>query len=57
MEEAKARGIAIGVINTGGAGEPGTACFLTSVSSRKNGDEITSQLVGSGADVILLGGL
>ena len=56
MEEAKARGIAVGVINTGGAGEPGTACFLTSVSSRKNGDEITSQLVASGADVILLGG-
>lgn len=56
MEEAKARGVAVGVINTGGAGEPGTACFLTSVSGRDQGDEITSQLVASGADVILLGG-
>ena len=56
MEEAQARGRAVGVINTGGAGEPGTACFLTSVDGRDNGDEIVAQLVGSGADVILLGG-
>ena len=56
MEEAQARGLAVGVINTGGAGEPGTACFLTSVDARDNGDEIVAQLVASGADVILLGG-
>jgi alkaline phosphatase len=56
MEEAQARGVAVGVINTGGAGEPGTACFLTSVEGRDQGDEIVAQLVASGADVILLGG-
>jgi len=56
MEEAKARGIAVGVINTGGAGEPGTACFLTSVRKRDSADEIVAQLVGSDADLILLGG-
>ena len=56
MEEAKERGLAVGVINTGGAAEPGTACFLTSVADRESGDEIVAQLVASGADVILLGG-
>lgn len=56
MEEAKARGIAVGVVNTGGATEPGTACFLTSVEARDNGEEIVAQLVGSGADVMLVGG-
>lgn len=56
MEEAKERGIAVGVINTGGATEPGTACFLTSVADRESGDEIVAQLVGSGADLILVGG-
>lgn len=56
MEEARARGVAVGVINTGGAGEPGTACFLASVQGRDQGDEIVAQLVASGADVILLGG-
>jgi alkaline phosphatase len=56
MEEAQARGVAVGIINTGGAGEPGTACFLTSVEGRDQGDEIVAQIVASGADVILLGG-
>ena len=56
MEEAKERGIAVGVINTGGAAEPGTACFLTSVADRESGDEIVAQLVESGADLILVGG-
>lgn len=56
MEEAKARGIAVGVVNTGGATEPGTACFLTSVKGRDNGEEIVAQLISSGADVMLVGG-
>jgi alkaline phosphatase len=56
MEEAKERGIAVGVINTGGAAEPGTACFLTSVADRESGDEIVAQLVEAGADLILVGG-
>ncbi len=56
MEEAKERGLAVGVINTGGAAEPGTACFLTSVADRESGDEIVAQLVESGADLVLVGG-
>ncbi|MFM8656283.1 MAG: alkaline phosphatase, partial [Chthoniobacterales bacterium] len=48
--------IAVGVINTGGAAEPGTACFLTSVADRESGDEIVAQLIESGADLILVGG-
>jgi len=56
MDEAKERGIAVGVINTGGAAEPGTACFLTSVADRESGDEIVAQLVEAGADLILVGG-
>lgn len=56
MEEAKDRGLAVGVINTGGAAEPGTACFLTSVANRDSADEIVAQLVASDADLILVGG-
>lgn len=56
MEEAKERGVAVGVINTGGATEPGSACFLTSVANRDSGDVIVDQLVRSGADLILVGG-
>lgn len=56
MEEARARGLAVGLVNTGGATEPGTACFLTSVGKRDDGEEIVAQLVASGADVILVGG-
>ncbi|MDA0293883.1 MAG: alkaline phosphatase [Verrucomicrobia bacterium] len=56
MQEAQERGLAVGVVNTGGATEPGTACFLTSVPDRGSSDEIVAQLVESGADVILAGG-
>ncbi|MFM8810173.1 MAG: alkaline phosphatase [Chthoniobacterales bacterium] len=56
MDEAKERGLAVGVINTGGAAEPGTACFLTSVADRESADEIVAQLAASGADVIFVGG-
>jgi len=56
MQEAQERGLAVGVVNTGGATEPGTACFLTSVPTRDSSDEIIAQLVGSGADVIFSGG-
>lgn len=56
MQEAQARGIAVGVVNSGSAVEPGTAAFLTSVSSRANDAEVAAGLVASGAEVILAGG-
>ena len=57
MEEAQARGLAVGLVNSGGVTEPGTACFVTSVHKRdEDGAEIAAQVVASGADVILLGG-
>jgi alkaline phosphatase len=56
MEEAKARGVAVGVVNSGSAIEPGTACFLTSVLERSDGAEIVAQQLASGADVILAAG-
>jgi len=55
MEAAKA-GYRVGVINSGSIIEPGTACFLSSVKARKEFENITSQVLESGADVILSGG-
>ena len=56
MQEAAKSGHRVGVINSGSIIEPGTACFLSSVKTRSDYAEITSQVVGSGADVILSGG-
>ena len=57
MEEAKKRGLATGLVNSGGVTEPGTACFVTSVHKRdEDGAEIAAQMAGSGTDVILMGG-
>jgi alkaline phosphatase len=56
MQEAQARGVAVGLVNTGGATEPGTACFVASVHERDEGHEIAAQVAASGADVILMGG-
>lgn len=56
MIEAKKAGSRVGVINSGSIIEPGTACFLSSVKERKEYEEIASQVVGSGADLILSGG-
>jgi alkaline phosphatase len=56
MEEAKARGLAVGVVNSGSAVEPGTACFLTAVHARADDADIVAQQVASGADVILMAG-
>lgn len=49
-------GIAVGIVQTGAAPEPGTGCFLVSTTQRGNYDEITGGLIESGADVILCGG-
>ncbi|WOO42990.1 alkaline phosphatase [Rubellicoccus peritrichatus] len=56
MQEAKAAGLKIGIINSGHMAEPGTAAMLASVDARKMTQEIVAQLVRSGADLILGGG-
>ena len=56
MHEAMSRGVKVGVVNSGSIIEPGTACFLASVDKRDDYEEITRQIVESGADVILSGG-
>lgn len=56
MEEAQARGLAVGVVNSGSAVEPGTACFLTSVHERSDDADIVAQQLASGANVILAAG-
>jgi alkaline phosphatase len=56
MHEAIEAGLRTGLVNSGSLVEPGTACFVTSVSKRKNSAEIIAQLVDSGVDVILGGG-
>ena len=56
MQEALSRGIAVGVVNSGSAVEPGTACHLASVHSREDNAEIVARQLAAGADVILAGG-
>lgn len=56
MQEAQARGVAVGLVNTGGVTEPGTACFVASVHERDEGHQIAAQVAASGVDVILMGG-
>ncbi len=56
MQEAQQAGKAVGVINTGHIGEPGTGAFLASAASRKEIESIAAQVVMSGAHVILSGG-
>jgi alkaline phosphatase len=56
MQEAKARGLATGLVNSGHAAEPGTAAHVTSVAARDAGEEIAAQLLASGTDVLLSGG-
>jgi alkaline phosphatase len=56
MQEAIAAGKATAIVNSGIIPEPGTGAFLAKSSSRRNFDDITKQIVESGADVILGGG-
>jgi alkaline phosphatase len=56
MQEAKARGLATGLVNSGHAAEPGTAAHVTSVAERDAGEEIAAQLLASGTDVLFSGG-
>jgi len=56
MEEARDTGRLVGLINTGSITEPGTGVFVASVNSRRNRDEIASQILHAGVEVILGGG-
>lgn len=56
MEEAMDAGIRVGLVNTGSIIEPGSAAFVVSTESRKNDEEITKQVIESGADLIFAGG-
>ena len=49
-------GLAVGLVQTGIAAEPGTAVFLAPNVSRRNYDDITADLVHSGATVLFSGG-
>lgn len=54
--EALRAGIPVGLVQTGIAAEPGTACFVVSNESRKNYEQIAAALLESGAQVMLSGG-
>ncbi|MGC9524960.1 MAG: alkaline phosphatase [Limnospira sp.] len=56
MEEAIAAGKATAVINSGFIAEPGTGVFLADVFNRRETEEITAEVLESGANVILGGG-
>ncbi len=56
LQEAQARGLATGLINSGSVIEPGTAVFAASVERRADGEGITAQLVESGVEVMMAGG-
>jgi alkaline phosphatase len=55
-QEALAAGKAVGLIQSGHIGEPGSAVFVSSVEQRSNVVEIASQVIASGAQVIMSGG-
>ena len=56
MQEAIADGKPTAVINSGFIAEPGTGVFLSAAEDRSNVQEITLEVLESGADVILGGG-
>lgn len=56
LQEARDRGIATGLVNSGHADEPGTAVFAVSAKSRGDSRQIVADLVSSGVDVMLAGG-
>ena len=56
MREAMQAGHRVGIVNSGHIGEPGTGVFLASNRSRGNVNEIAADIIGSGADLIFVGG-
>ena len=55
-DQAMRAGLSVGLVQSGSAIEPGTACFVTGVERRAMHDEIAVQLIESDADVLLSGG-
>ncbi|MEM0944956.1 MAG: alkaline phosphatase, partial [Pseudomonadota bacterium] len=55
-EEAMAAGKAVALVQSGHIAEPGTAAFVASSKSRRNGEDIARQVILSGAQVIMAGG-
>ncbi|MGF1480786.1 MAG: alkaline phosphatase [Cyanophyceae cyanobacterium] len=53
MQEAQEAGKAVGVINSGFIAEPGTGVFLADADDRGQTEEITAEILDSGAEVIL----
>lgn len=49
-------GFGVGLVQSGIATEPGTACFLAETDSRRDHELIAAQLIESGAHVLLSGG-
>lgn len=45
MREAQSKGHPVGIVNDGHVGEPGTACFLAEVGSRRDWDTISLQVL------------
>ena len=56
MTEAKKKGLSVALCQSGVLVEPGTAVFAAQSKNRKNFDEISLQVVQSGADLIFGGG-
>jgi alkaline phosphatase len=56
MQEAIARGIPSGIVNSGHIAEPGTAVFLASSETRGDKTGIAEKVLNSGAEVIFCGG-
>ncbi len=56
MMEAQARGKAVGLVNSGHVGEPGTGVFLARSPRRGDVNRIAEQVMRSGAEVLLFAG-
>lgn len=56
MQEAQERGKAVGIVNSGHIGEPGTGVFLASHTARGEVPIIAEKILTSGAQVMLCGG-
>lgn len=56
MEEAMEAGMPVGIVNSGSIIEPGTAVFVASAEQRGNHEEISAEVIESGADIIMSGG-
>ena len=56
MAEAHAAGFSTAIINSGHICEPGSGVFMSNYTNRLFTDQISKQIINSGADIILSGG-